>query len=280
MNSVILSPIPRQARYLHLQFQSELTRDELLTRLCAVQEFCQQGGHVLGLASSLTRRLALQVPGLREFQGIAGSQLALAGLSSELWLWLRGDDAGTLFHQQRQVLHLLGPAFQLQQLTAAFCHRNGRDLSGYVDGTENPQGEDALACALREDGSSVVAVQRWRHRFDDLARYSEAEQDQLIGRRQRDDVELDEAPATAHVKRTAQEEFEPPAFVLRRSMPWVEQTEAGLYFSAFAREFSPFEAQLRRMTGAEDGLVDSLFKFSEPEFTAYYWCPQRCLSTY
>ena len=34
------------------------------------------------------------------------------------------------------------------------------------------------------------------------------------------DEEIDEAPETSHVKRTAQEDFEPPAFMLRRSMPW------------------------------------------------------------
>lgn len=280
MTNPILSTIPAQARYLHLSVGADLNPEELLQRLHTVQQFCLQGAHVLGLSAGLSQGLGLNVAGLREFAGIAGSQISLNPLTSGLWLWLRGDDAGSLFHQQRKVLQILGPAFGLQQVTAAHSHRGGRDLSGFVDGTENPQGDDARACALRSDGSSLVAVQRWRHCFDDLQRYTEAQQDLLIGRRQSDDVELDDAPASAHVKRTAQEDFEPAAFVLRRSMPWVEQTEGGLYFTAFATELTPFEAQLRRMTGAEDGILDSLFKFSEPEFTAYYWCPRRCLSTY
>lgn len=275
LSSPILATIPTHARYLHFRLRADVDSKELRLSLARLQEFCQSASHVWGLSFNLAEKLGLTIAGLREFKQIAGSQINIPGLSSELWLWLRGDDPGVLFHQQRKLVHKLAREFELSHVTVAFRHREGRDLSGYVDGTENPQGEDALATALRSDGSSLVAIQRWRHRFDDLARYSEAEQDQMIGRRQSDDVELEDAPASAHVKRTAQEDFQPAAFVLRRSMPWAEQTEAGLYFTAFATDLSAFEAQLRRMSGAEDGIVDSLFKFSQPEFTAYYWCPDR-----
>jgi putative iron-dependent peroxidase len=68
------------------------------------------------------------------------------------------------------------------------------------------------------DGSSFVAVQQWVH---DLTRFdvmSVTEQDYTIGRRKSDNEEIDDAPASAHVKRTAQESFDPEAFVLRRSI--------------------------------------------------------------
>jgi putative iron-dependent peroxidase len=86
-------------------------------------------------------------------------------------------------------------------------------------------------------------------------------------------VELADAPDSSHVKRTAQESFTPEAFVLRRSMPWIEGTRAGLMFVAFGRSFDAFEAQLRRMIGAEDGICDALFRFTQPISGAYYWCP-------
>ena len=75
------------------------------------------------------------------------------------------------------------------------------------------------------------------------------------------------------VKRTAQESFTPEAFVLRRSMPWAEGNRGGLVFTAFGHSFSAYEALLGRMCGAEDGIVDALFTFSEPETGAYFWCP-------
>jgi len=99
------------------------------------------------------------------------------------------------------------------------------------------------------------------------------DQDNAIGRRKRDNKELDNAPSSAHVKRTAQESFTPEAFLLRRSMPWADTTRAGLVFVAFGRSLDAFEAQLRRMAGAEDGIVDALFTFTRPVTGAYYWCP-------
>jgi putative iron-dependent peroxidase len=100
-----------------------------------------------------------------------------------------------------------------------------------------------------------------------------AEQDNMIGRRRSDNAELDDAPESAHVKRTAQESFTPPAFVLRRSMPWVQGLDSGLMFVAFGCTLDAFEAQLRRMAGLDDGVVDALFQMSRPITGAYFWCP-------
>jgi putative iron-dependent peroxidase len=56
-------------------------------------------------------------------------------------------------------------------------------------------------------------------------------------------------------------------------MPWADATQAGLVFVAFGRSLDAFEAQLRRMIGAEDGTVDALFGFTRPATGAYFWCP-------
>ena len=90
---------------------------------------------------------------------------------------------------------------------------------------------------------------------------------------QSDNQELADAPASAHVKRTAQESFEPPAFTLRRSMPWVQGESGGLLFVSFGHSFDAFEAQLRRMIGMDDGLRDAVFGMSQPVSGAYFWCP-------
>ena len=170
-------------------------------------------------------------------------------------------------------------ALALEQVIEAFRHGAGLDLSGYEDGTENPSGDAAVQAAFVAgqgaglDGGSFVAVQQWLHDFGRFDAMSPQEQDQAIGRRRSDNVELDDAPASAHVKRTAQESFEPEAFVLRRSMPWSEGQRAGLVFVAFGKSFDAFEAQLRRMIGAEDGITDALFRFTRPVTGAYFWCP-------
>ena len=86
-------------------------------------------------------------------------------------------------------------------------------------------------------------------------------------------AELDDAPESAHVKRTAQESFSPEAFTVRRSMPWIENGKSGLMFVSFSRTLNAFEVQLRRMSGMEDGIVDALYSFSRPLNGGYYWCP-------
>lgn len=123
------------------------------------------------------------------------------------------------------------------------------------------------------DGSSFVAVQQWQHNFASFDAMSTREQDNAIGRRRRDNVELDRALASAHVKRTAQENFDPEAFVVRRSMPWADAQRAGLMFVAFGNSFDAYEAQMRRMAGIDDGVTDALFRFSQPRTGAYFWCP-------
>ena len=46
-----------------------------------------------------------------------------------------------------------------------------------------------------------------------------------------------------------------------------------LLFVAFTRNLDVFDAQLQRMTGAEDGIVDGLFRFTRPMTGGFYWCP-------
>ena len=98
-------------------------------------------------------------------------------------------------------------------------------------------------------------------------------QDRVIGRERISNDELDDAPPSAHTKRTEQESFDPPSFVVRRSMPWADATREGLVFVAFGASLDPFERQLRRMAGVDDGIVDGVFTYSKPLAGAYYWCP-------
>ncbi|MDD5297420.1 MAG: Dyp-type peroxidase [Rhodocyclaceae bacterium] len=267
----ILAPVPAQARYLSFVLASpDADPRPALARLA---EQADGDATVVGLGASLLGTLGQGAPGLVEFPAYSGAGLTIPATPASLWLWLRGEDRGELLHRGRALEKALAPAFELVECVDAFRHGEGRDITGYEDGTENPKGDEALAAAFTAEGGSFVAVQRWRHdlaRFDALA--PEA-QDHAIGRRKSDNEELEDAPESAHVKRTAQESFEPEAFVLRRSMPWVEAGETGLMFVAFGRSLDAFTAQLRRMTGQEDGITDALFTFTRPVTGAFYWCP-------
>ena len=266
----ILQPLPPLARYLSFSLAPD---SDVSAGLAALQAVVDGERTVAGIGLAPVTALGKKVTGLKPFPPLNGPGVELPSTPFALWLWLRGEDRGELLHRARHIEESLAPVFQLEKSWDAFKHDGGRDLSGYEDGTENPTDEAAVEAAIAADGSSFVAVQRWIHDFRRLEAMQPEERDDCIGRRRSDNEELDDAPASAHVKRTAQESFSPEAFVLRRSLPWAEGRDAGLMFVAFGHTLDAFQAQMRRMVGLEDGIVDALFRFTRPLSGSYFWCP-------
>ena len=272
----ILAPVPPVARYLTFELAPGGYARSALARLAATVDPLLT---VVGLGRSIPLALGREVPGLRDFHARSGAGIEVPSTPAALWCWLRGEDRGELVHRSRALAAAVSPVFAVEATIDAFLHAGGRDLTGYEDGTETPQGDAAVEAAVLDgagaglDGSSFVAVQQWLHDFQRFEAMGRAGQDAAIGRRREGNEEIDDAPPSAHVKRTAQESFEPEAFVVRRSMPWSEGARAGLVFTAFGHSFDAFEALLRRMAGEEDGVTDALFRFTRPLTGAYFWCP-------
>lgn len=275
----ILLPVPRTARYLEFSLRMdvvpEASRD--LVRALSIDDQC-----VVGIGGPLAAHWGNTPKGLRVFPAMSGPGVQIPSTQFALWCWLRGGDRGELVHRTKAISASLGAAFQLEQTVDAFKYGDGDlglDLTGYEDGTENPSGTEAVNTAIVTDsgpgldGSSFVAVQQWVHDLVVFAAMPQDEQDHIIGRRKSDNEELGDAHASAHIKRTEQESFDPEAFILRRSMPWANESTEGLMFVAFGHTLDAFEAQLTRMTGLEDGIPDALFRFSRAVTGGYYWCP-------
>ena len=273
----IWDPPPPMARFLTFDLLPDAGPAEALKRLAASLD----PDTILGIGPATVGRLGANVDGLREPRAISGAGVQIPANPAALWLWLRGSDRGELVHRTHALEAVVADAFQLSDTADSFTYDTGRDLSGFQDGTENPQGGAALAAAFVAgrgpglDGSSFVAVQRWVHDLARLASFSPQEQDAIIGRTKATDEEIVDAPDSAHIKRAAQEDFDPPAFVLRRSMPWSDPRGEGLIFVAFGHSLDAFEAQLSRMAGEEDGILDGLFRFTVPISTSHFWCPPR-----
>lgn len=277
----ILLDVPQSCRYLTFGLVPGADPSETLGKL---REYGVDEGMVVGLGKSVVSALGQKVDGLRPFPSLVGPGVDIPATPAALWFWLRGNDPGKLVHRANALKKLLSPAFRVDEVVDGFKHDEtpegmGRDLSGYEDGTENPEDDEAVEAAVVRgkgpgmDGSSFVAAQRWVHDLSTFHNMSQEERDHTIGRRVSDNEELDDAPESAHVKRTAQEDFEPEAFVVRRSMPWADAEGEGLEFVAFGASLDAYEAQLTRMSGLEDGTVDALFRFSRPVTGAYFWCP-------
>ncbi len=271
----ILLPVPPLSRYLTFSLKPGVNSRVTLREFRDVAD----GERVVaGIGMSLALALGRKIEGLRPFPSHTGTGFDVPSTPSALWIWARGEDRGELFHRSRLIERTLARAFRLEQALDAFRHDRGRDLTGYEDGTENPRGRKARMAAIvqapsRLAGSSFVAVQQWVHEFGRFDAMTPRQRDDAIGRRRSSNEEIDGAPSSAHLKRTEQENFEPAAFVVRRSMPWADAMRAGLVFVAYGCSLDAFEAQLRRMVGLDDGTTDALFKFTRPVTGGYYWCP-------
>lgn len=271
----ILPPQRPFARYVtgrrRLGVEASEVRDGLLN--IKVSEYL-----LAGLGPGLARYLGQERSELRAFPALSGVGIEVPSTQADLWLWWNCDDSAAAVLRSNELMRRLDSLFEFDPPVDGFRNGEtesglGRDLTGYEDGTENPVGDAASAAALSTDGSSFVAVQMWKHDLALFESKTQSERDDMIGRRLSDNEELANAPASAHVKRTAQESFDPEAWVLRRSLPWVGPDGEGLMFVAFGHSFDAFEAQLRRMAGLDDGIIDACFRFSRPLTGGYYWCP-------
>jgi putative iron-dependent peroxidase len=273
--SSILAPPPPAGRFLTLGLVPDAPARAALERVAAMRA---GDGIVVGLGDPLLRAAGLHIDELRPFPALSGPGGAFPSAQGAVWLFLAGRDAGEILHRTRRVVAELGEHFRIDEDVASFLYAEGRDLSGYEDGTENPKGARAAEVALCAGkpglaGSSFVAAQRWVHDLSLIEKLAPQERDYIVGRDRESNEELADAPPSAHVKRSAQESFDPTAFMLRRSMPWGDVREHGLYFVAYGASLDPYERVLRRMIGLDDGIADGLLRFTRPVSGGYYWCP-------
>ena len=273
---ILATPVPPQARHMFFALESAAALPAALDNLLRLVD---GKSAVVGFGESLVKALNGNIEGLRVFPALTGVGVDNPSTQHALWCWLHGVDRGELLNRSNALEAALALALRLVQMSEGFRHREGHDLTGYEDGTENPQDEAAAAAALVAEGADgtvggcFAAIQQWQHDLKGFHALPSHETDHIMGRRLSDNEELDDAPISAHVKRTAQESFAPEAFIVRRSMPWIEGDRAGLMFLAFGFSLDAFEVQLRRMSGLEDGITDGLYRISRPITGGYYWCP-------
>jgi len=199
----------------------------------------------------------------------------------DAWLWISGAEPDVTWQSAHAAVLAVAEAADVATEQQAFTYRGGRDITGFIDGTANPQVRRAADIALvppgqAGEGGSHVLTMRWVHDLVAFNRLSISDQQRVFGRTKADSVELSDAekPPTAHIARVeitkAGEELE----IFRRSVPYGTAEEHGLYFVAFSAERSRYDHMLARMFGtAADGVRDHLTDFSRPVTGAYYFAP-------
>jgi len=219
---------------------------------------------------------------LRPFTGISAGGRTAPSTGGDVLLHVtsRRDD---LNRELARRFHApLVDAVDVLEEVHGFRYLDGRDLTGFIDGTENPKGKSRAGVAMigNEDkafaGGSYVFTQRYVHDLAAWAKVPEKEQEGIIGRRKRNSKELSDAtkPATAHIARTVIEENGEELEIVRHSFPYGTVIESGLFFIAYTRDLRIPELMLTRMMGTtSDGLHDRLMEFTRAVSGANFFAP-------
>lgn len=176
---------------------------------------------------------------------------------------------------------------QVDVLEERTCFRyfDGRDLTGFIDGTENPQFKDdrAETALLGEDtgifaDGSFVFAQRYVHHLDKWQKLKVDAQENVIGRSKLESIEMDDEvkPENAHIARVVIEDDKGEEMeILRHSLPYGDgHGEQGLFFVAYTRDLNIIDRMLQHMFGTSgDGIHDRLLHFVTPVNGAYYFAP-------
>ncbi len=274
----------RSHYHLELDLRPGATDDAIVEALHGLREPPVTAGGsniVVGFGADLWRRLQPDdAPAeLAPFAAIEGDGRGAPATQHDLWVWTHGTGEDVELDVARAVAACLAPVATLAAEQPCFVYRDSRDLTGFIDGTENPPVEQAFEVALVPDGEpgasgAFVLAQKWVHDLDCFHARTREEQEDTIGRTKPDSVELDDKPPTAHIARVVIEEDGEELELYRRSTPYGRVGELGLYFLAFSADPSRFTKMLHRMFGVDgDGLHDHLTDFTRPVSGAFYFAP-------
>lgn len=214
----------------------------------------------------------------REVCGVNG--YTMPATQHDLWLWVSGHAYDKVFDVAREAIGALAPVATLAIEVAGWTYKENRDLTGFIDGTENPSLSEAPDVALIPEGQpgaggSVVLVQKWTHDAAAFEALSVEEQEKVIGRTKADSIELDEEVRgkQSHVSRTVVEIDGVEHHIFRRNTPFGTATEHGTMFIGFSHDQSLLARMLDRMAGAEDGIRDALTLYTTAVSGSYYFVP-------
>ena len=219
---------------------------------------------------------------LRPFTALEDGPRKAPSTRADILVHIRSDRADLNFELARRVYAEFGDAASMVEEIHGFRYLDSRDITGFVDGTENPRGDDRADVALvdGEDpdfaGGSYIALQRYIHDLPKWDTVAVSEQERIIGRTKADNIEFksDEKAPYAHIKRVSIKEDGKSLELMRHSMPYGTAAEYGLYFIAYCGTPDNFDKMLERMIVSDaDGPHDHLMDYTTAVTGASFFAP-------
>ncbi|MBS1882986.1 MAG: Dyp-type peroxidase [Actinobacteria bacterium] len=242
---------------------------------------------VVGIGSDLWDRAfgAPRPAGLHPFRELRGARHTAPATPGDLLFHIRAERLDLCFELARLVGERLGPRLRVVEEVHGFKSFDERDLLGFVDGTENPEGNAASAAVLvgEEDpgfaGGSYVIVQKYSHDLEAWNALTVEQQEAAFGRTKLDDVEFadeDKAPDSHLALNVIEDEEGEELQIVRLNMPFgrVGSNEFGTFYIAYARTPAVIEQMLENMfLGKAPAAHDRILDFSTAHTGNLFFVP-------
>jgi len=221
---------------------------------------------------------------LKSFTEIKCDDRIAPSVNYDLYVEVRSDRADVNHIVAGKVCTLLADSVDLVEQVRAFRFLDGRDLTGFVDGTENPQGRHRREVALISNendhdfaSGSYLHIQRYRHNLNLWNTLKVKEQEDVFARTKIDNEEYtsENKPLTSHIKRANIKDVDGNSIeIVRQSMPYGDMKLQGLFFVSYCHSPEPFELMLKSMIeGDEHGNFDHMLKYTQAETGAAFFAP-------
>lgn len=221
---------------------------------------------------------------LHKFREIRSGNRHAVSTAGDFLFHIRAQRMDLCFELATQITTRLGPIIRSTDEVHGFRFFDSRDLIGFVDGTENPKGQEASDVSIIADedpefaGGSYVIVQKYLH---DLAGWNKLpieKQEHIIGRTKLNDVELDDKikPSYAHNTLNKVVRDDQEIKILRDNMPFgnAGAKEFGTYFIGYSRSPSIIEEMLHNMfDGKPTGNYDRILDYSRAVTGSLFFVP-------
>jgi putative iron-dependent peroxidase len=242
---------------------------------------------VVGIGSALYDRMfdGPRPAGLHAFREVAGPIHTAPSTPGDLLFHIRAHRLDLCFELAQRLMERLGDHTRVVDEVHGFRFFDERDLLGFVDGTENPEGDDAVEAVLIGDedptfaGGSYVVVQKYLHDLKAWDALATEEQERAVGRTKLSDIEMadDVKPSNSHVALTTIVDDDGTEHqIARANMPFgkVGEREFGTYFIGYARSPDVIEEMLDNMfLGKPPGNHDRLLDVSTAVTGSLFFVP-------
>jgi len=219
---------------------------------------------------------------LKTFIELGKGDVFAPATGGDIFLHIHADRKDMVYVLASEFIKSIKENIQVFDEVEGFHYLDDRDLTDFIDGTENPEGEERAEVALIDDepefgGGSYVLAQRYVHNLPKWQKVADDEQEKVIGRTKPDSVELGEdvMPETSHVSRVVIEEDGEELEIVRHSLPYGKASgDSGLFFLAYSKDNTILEKMLANMFGTNgDGLHDQLMNYTTAKSGAYFFAP-------